>query len=213
MINLGSVRVRVKNEFIRIADVPYSTTSDCALCVLVTAEGVGDWLRSGRGHITDSTLVTPIMSDSSPRRSDDVREILLIEDNPGDARLTQEACKETDCETTIHVVTNGDDALTFLTQQGAYESAPLPDVVLLDLDLPGKDGCAVLEAIRDDPQLSPVPVIMLTSSSACEDIARCYDARANAYLTKPTDLADFITLMKAIERFWFEQVQLPQRRQ
>jgi len=149
------------------------------------------------------------MSDSSPHRSGEALDILLVEDNPGDARLTQEAFKEIDCETTIHIVTNGDDALKFLTQQGAYESASLPDFVLLDLNLPGKDGCDVLEAIRNDSQLRPLPVIMLTSSGASEDIARCYNARANAYLTKPTDPAEFIMLAEAVERFWFKRVQLP----
>ncbi|RQG86194.1 response regulator [Natrarchaeobius halalkaliphilus] len=149
------------------------------------------------------------MSHSTQPRSDETLQILLVEDNPGDARLTREAFKETDCETTLHVVTTGDDTLDFLTQQGAYESASLPDLVLLDLNLPGKDGCDVLEAIRDDPQLRPLPVIMLKSSGASEDIARCYNAQANAYLTKPADPAEFTALVEAVEQFRFKQVQLP----
>lgn len=149
------------------------------------------------------------MNHSTQPRSDETVEILHVEDSPGDARLTQEAFKETDGEMTLHVVPNGDTALDFLTQQGAYESASLPDLVLLDLDLPGKDGCDVLEAIRDDPQLRRLPVIMLTGSEDSEDIARCYNAQANAYLTKPTDPAEFTALAEAVEQFWLKQVQLP----
>jgi two-component system, chemotaxis family, response regulator Rcp1 len=150
------------------------------------------------------------MSNSTPHRSGEALEILLVDDNPGDARLVREAFKETDCETILHVVTNGDDALKFVTQQDASESVSFPDLVLLDLNLPGKDGCDVLEAIRNDSQLEPLPVIMLTSSGASEDIERCYNARANAYLTKPTNPAKFITLMEVVEQFWFKQVRLPQ---
>lgn len=179
-----------------------------ALCVLSMEERVGSWLQSGHGRITNSTLVTPIMSHFTQPRSNETLEILHVEDNPGDARLIQEAFKEINCETTVDVVPNADDALDFLTQQGAYESVSLPDLVFLDLNLPGKDGCDVLEAIRDDPQIRPLPVIMLTSSGASEDIARCYNAQANAYLTKPTDPAEFTVLVEGVEQF-FKQVQLP----
>jgi CheY-like chemotaxis protein len=149
------------------------------------------------------------MSDSTQPRSDETLEILLVEDNPGDARLTQEAFKMTERETTLHFVTDGDDAVDFLNQQGSHEMSLLPDLVLLDLNLPGRDGCEVLEAIRTTSQIQYLPVIMLTSSTADEDIAKCYTARANAYLTKPTDPDVFVEVVDAIEQFWFEQVQLP----
>ncbi|WP_394743224.1 response regulator, partial [Natronococcus roseus] len=106
----------------------------------------------------------------------------------------------------LQSVTNGDDAVEFLRESADNE---LPDLILLDLNLPGRDGCEILEVIRDDPRLKPLPVLMLTSSEAEEDVARCYDARANAYLTKPTDPAEFISLLDAFEGFWVEQARLP----
>ncbi|WP_121741571.1 response regulator [Natronorubrum halophilum] len=150
------------------------------------------------------------MSDHHFKRvAEETAEILLVEDNPGDIRLTEEAFKATDTETTLHSITTGDRAVDFLTRQIATESASLPDFVLLDLNLPGKNGCEVLEAIRSDPQLKPLPVIVLTSSEAAEDIERCYDARANAYLTKPKGPDEFEALAKAVEKFWFEQARFP----
>lgn len=138
--------------------------------------------------------------------SNDAINILLVEDNPGDIRLTQEAIKTTDREVTLQTITHGDEAVEFFQQ--ATEGS-LPDLVLLDLNLPGQDGCEVLETVRGDSRLKPLPVIMLTSSEADEDIARCYDAQANAYLTKPTDPAKFRSLVEELERFWFEQARLP----
>lgn len=139
--------------------------------------------------------------------SNDGINILLVEDNPGDVRLIQEAFKLVEQEVTLQVVSNGDDAVHFLMQQTTDDT--FPRLVLLDLNLPGRDGCEVLEAIRDDPQLNPLPVIVITSSEADEDIARSYNARANAYLTKPTDPGEFIALVQRIERFWLNQAQLP----
>lgn len=138
---------------------------------------------------------------------DDPIEILLVEDNPGDVRLIQEAFKTTDHETTLHAVTNGDDALEFLTQQATDDL--LPDLVLLDLKLPGQDGCTILGTIRDEPQLQHLPVIMLTSSCGDEDVARCYETGTNAYLTKPDDMAAFSSLVESVTRFWFKRARLP----
>ncbi|WP_226003934.1 response regulator [Natrinema salinisoli] len=137
-------------------------------------------------------LDTPANQSSS----DDKIDILLVEDNPGDIRLTREAFKSSKQEITLQTVTNGDDAVRFLQESS-------------DNELPGRDGCEVLEIIRDDPRLKPLPVLMLTSSEADEDVARCYDARANAYLTKPTDPAEFISLVDRFETFWVEQARLP----
>ncbi|WP_394743368.1 response regulator [Natronococcus roseus] len=138
--------------------------------------------------------------------SNDEIDILLVEDNPGDIRLTQEAFNSAKQKVALQTVTNGDDAVEFLRQSADNE---LPDLILLDLNLPGRDGCEVLEMIRDNPRLKPLPVLVLTSSEAEEDIARCYDARANAYLTKPTDPDEFISLVDILERFWVEQARLP----
>lgn len=141
--------------------------------------------------------------------SSDPIEVLLVEDNPADARLLQEALETTASETTLHFVESGTDAMDFLTQRGGHEEETLPDIVFLDLGRPGKDGCAVLERIRNTPEIRFLPVIVLTSSDAEKDIARCYDTHANACLTKPVDSTGFFSLAEAVERFWFERVQLP----
>ncbi|ADB63324.1 response regulator receiver protein (plasmid) [Haloterrigena turkmenica DSM 5511] len=138
--------------------------------------------------------------------SNDAIDILLVEDTPDDVQLIQEGLKTTKREITLHTVSSGDNAVEFLQQSTGN---PLPDLVLLDLNLPGRDGCGVLGEIRKDPQLKPLPVIMLASSETDEDIARCYDARANAYLTKPIAPDALSSLMDSLERFWFEQAQLP----
>lgn len=143
------------------------------------------------------------------RTSDDAIEILLAEDHPGDVRLVEEAFESTGREGTIHVVTDGYEAIHFLKQRGASESPTPPDLAILDLNLPGKDGCEVLQVIREDPQLRRLPVIVLTSSDDRGDIARCYDAHANAYVTKPADIEGFVSLMEEITRFWLDRVQLP----
>lgn len=135
--------------------------------------------------------------------------ILLVEDDPGDVRLMREAFETTEAETTLRVVTTGEDALECLRRQGEYEQAPFPDMVLLDLDLPGKSGCELLETIREDAKLRCLPVIVLTISDANEDIAKCYAAGANAYLTKPTDPDDFSDVVAAVESFWIKRAQLP----
>ncbi|MDS0476597.1 response regulator [Natrinema sp. 1APR25-10V2] len=137
--------------------------------------------------------------------------ILLVEDNPGDIRLIREAFETANvgAETTLHPISNGDDAVAFLTERTDDETRPFPDLALVDLNLPGRDGCAVLDAIRDDPRLRPLPVIILTSSADRDDIDRCYDAHANAYVTKPTAPDEFESLAASVGQFWFQQVQLP----
>jgi CheY-like chemotaxis protein len=136
-------------------------------------------------------------------------QILLVEDNPGDVRLTREAFKAGRIENDLHVVSDGTEALAFLSQQGEYADVPRPDLVLLDLNLPGKDGEEVLEELKTDPSLRSIPVIVLTSSRAEEDVVTSYELHANAYLTKPVDPDEFIETVRAFEKFWFSVVRLP----
>ncbi len=136
-------------------------------------------------------------------------EILLVEDNPGDARLTAEALTDAKVLNTLTVVQDGVEALTYLRRQGRYSDAPRPDVVLLDLNLPKKDGREVLAEIKEDPDLRRIPVVVLTTSRAEEDIARTYDLHGNCYISKPVDLEQFMTVIKSIENFWFTVVRLP----
>lgn len=136
-------------------------------------------------------------------------DILLVEDDPGDVRLTQEAFSEGGIDNTLHVVTDGVEALNFLHQRGNFPDAPSPDIILLDLNLPRKNGDEVLGEIRDDPDLSRVPVVVLTSSKAEEDIVHSYELHANAYLTKPIDPAEFAETVKTFKDFWLSTVQLP----
>ena len=136
-------------------------------------------------------------------------QILLVEDNPGDARLTREAFKQGRIENDLHVVSDGIEALAFLSQEGEYADEPRPDLILLDLNLPGKDGEEVLKELKDDPTLRSIPVIVLTSSSAEDDITTSYELHANAYLTKPVDPDEFIETVRTFEKFWFSVVRLP----
>ena len=136
-------------------------------------------------------------------------EILLVEDNPGDVRLTQEAFKESKIYNRIHVVYDGVEALAFLHRKGEYADVPRPDVILLDLNLPKKDGREVLAEIKKDPKLKRIPVVILTTSEAEQDIVKTYNLHANCYITKPVDLERFITVVKSIETFWFGVVKLP----
>jgi CheY-like chemotaxis protein len=142
-------------------------------------------------------------------RNGDPADILLVEDNPGDVRLTREAFAEGNLANTLHVVTDGIEALEFLHQRGDHEDVPRPDVVLLDLNLPRKNGDEVLAEIREDPDFTHLPVIILTSSEAEEDILSSYGLSANAYLTKPVDPAMFIDTVRSFKTFWLEVVRLP----
>ncbi|RQG98018.1 response regulator [Natrarchaeobius chitinivorans] len=136
-------------------------------------------------------------------------QILLVEDNPGDVRLTEEAFKQGRIENDLHVVSDGTKALEFLNREGEYADAPRPDLILLDLNLPRTDGEEVLEELKEDPDLRSIPVIVLTSSRAEEDIVKSYELHANAYLTKPVDPDEFIEAVRAFEQFWFSVVRLP----
>ena len=136
-------------------------------------------------------------------------EILLVEDNPGDVRLTEEALKEGKVLNNINLVTDGVMAICFLKKEGEYADAVTPDLILLDLNLPKKDGREVLLEIKEDSELRRIPVVVLTTSSAEEDIIRAYDDHANCYITKPVDLNQFIEVVKSIEDFWMNIVKLP----
>jgi chemotaxis family two-component system response regulator Rcp1 len=136
-------------------------------------------------------------------------EILLVEDNPGDVRLTVEALKEAKVRNNLHVAEDGVEALALLRQEGKYTDAPRPDLILLDLNLPKKDGREVLAEIKEDPNLKRIPVVVLTVSQAEEDILKTYDLHANCYISKPVDLDRFLTVVKSIEDFWLTIVKLP----
>lgn len=135
--------------------------------------------------------------------------ILLVEDNPGDVRLTREALKEGRILNDVTVITDGMDAMAFLRCEGKYCDATTPDLILLDLNLPKKDGREVLADIKADPRLRRIPVVVLTTSSAEEDILRTYDLHANCYVTKPVDLEQFMRVVQSIEQFWLNIVKLP----
>lgn len=137
-------------------------------------------------------------------------EILLVEDNVGDVRLTREAFKESKLANRLHVVTDGEAAMAFLRRQDPYREAVRPDLILLDLNLPRKDGREVLAEIKADEHLRRIPVVILTTSRAEQDILRSYDLHANCYITKPVDLNQFFLIVKAVEEFWFQIVRLPQ---
>ncbi|RQG93473.1 response regulator [Natrarchaeobius chitinivorans] len=142
-------------------------------------------------------------------RLDEPMEILLVEDNPGDVRLTREAFREVPTDVTLCVCTDGDDALEELRDRSTSDSIPVPDLTLLDLNLPRTNGFEFLEEIQDDPVLARIPVLVLTSSNAGDDILESYELAANAYLTKPTDPAEFSTMVEAVVDFWFRQATLP----
>ena len=136
-------------------------------------------------------------------------EILLVEDNPGDIRLTREVLKEARVINTLHTVPDGEEALKFLRKEGEFKDKPRPDLILLDLNLPKKDGREVLKEIKDDEDLRRIPVVVLSTSSAAQDIEKSYNLYANCYITKPVDLEQFIKVVHAIESFWLTIVKLP----
>ena len=138
-------------------------------------------------------------------------EILLIEDNPGDVRLTKEVLMEGKVRNNLQVVGDGVEAMAFLRRENNYAEAPRPDLILLDLNLPKKDGREVLQEIKEDGEFKCIPVVVLTTSEADEDILRSYDLAANCYITKPVDLDQFIRVIKTIETFWLTIVKLPKR--
>ncbi len=142
------------------------------------------------------------------RNSKEKPRILLVEDNPGDIRLTQEAFKESSLDIQMDVVTDGEMALDFLFKKGRYADAIKPDVVLLDLNLPKKNGIEVLKEVKADETLKRIPVIVLTTSDADHDISKAYGLHANCYILKPVDFDDFAKVIRLIESFWFKAVQL-----
>jgi two-component system, chemotaxis family, response regulator Rcp1 len=138
-------------------------------------------------------------------------EILLVEDNPGDVELTREALATAKISNRLHVVEDGADATDFLFRRGKFADAPEPDIILLDLNLPTKDGRQVLSEIKTDPNLAKIPIVVLTTSQADEDILRAYQLHANCYITKPIDFNQFLRIVAAIEEFWLSVVKLPKK--
>jgi CheY-like chemotaxis protein len=138
-------------------------------------------------------------------------EILLVEDSPGDARLAREGLRQCKVPNTLHIVDDGVKAMDFLHRQGEYATAPRPDLILLDLNLPRKDGREVLREIKEDERFKVIPVVILTTSRADEDIKKTYSLHANCYVSKPLDLGQFLDVVRSIEDFWFTIVRLPPR--
>jgi chemotaxis family two-component system response regulator Rcp1 len=140
-------------------------------------------------------------------------DILLVEDNAGDVRLTKEVLRDSKVRNNLIVANNGEEALACLRKQGKFSGTVRPDLILLDLNLPVKDGREVLAQIKDDPDLKRIPVVILTTSKAEEDILRTYNLHANCYVTKPVDLEQFINVVKSLEDFWLTIVKLPNHKQ
>ncbi|NCC23820.1 MAG: response regulator [Deltaproteobacteria bacterium] len=136
-------------------------------------------------------------------------EILMVEDNPDDVLLTREALKDAKVHSVLHVVQDGEEAFLFLRRQGPFTESPRPDIILLDLNLPRKDGHEVLREIKADPVLRTIPVVVLTTSDNEDDIERAYDCHVNCYVTKPVDFDQFMKVVRSIEDFWFTVVKLP----
>ena len=136
-------------------------------------------------------------------------EILLVEDNPGDVRLTREALKQSNISNNLSVIEDGAEAIRFLMREGEYEYAVRPDIILLDLNLPRIDGREVLQTIKQDENLRRIPVVVLTTSDDEHDILASYNLYANCYITKPLDYHRFITIIQSIQNFWFATVKLP----
>ena len=145
------------------------------------------------------------MDDSSSK----IVDILLVEDNPGDVRLAQEALKESKVRNKLYIVEDGVEAMAFLRRQDRYADMPRPDLIILDLNLPRKNGREVLAEIKADESLKRIPVVVLTVSKAEEDIIKCYDYHANCYITKPLDFSQFMEVTKSIDEFWLAIVKLP----
>ena len=137
--------------------------------------------------------------------------ILLVEDSPGDARLILEAFKESKLNTTISITTDGVEAMAFLKHEGKYAGSLRPDFMLLDLNLPRKDGRELLDEVKNDPDLKAIPVLVLTTSSSRDDILGSYERHANSYITKPADMDEFMEVVRSVENFWFDIAKLPPR--
>jgi chemotaxis family two-component system response regulator Rcp1 len=136
-------------------------------------------------------------------------EVLLVEDSPGDVRLTREAFKDAKVHISLHLASDGTEAMAFLKQEGKYANVPRPDLILLDLNLPKKDGREVLTEIKESPSLKSIPVVILTTSASEADILRSYQLHANCYITKPVGLDGFLKVVQSIDNFWLSVVKLP----
>jgi two-component system, chemotaxis family, response regulator Rcp1 len=154
-----------------------------------------------------STLTRPFSTAS--RRVERSIEVLLVEDNPADVRLTREVLENGEGDTRLSVVQDGEEAMAFLRQEGEYADCPRPHLVLLDLNLPRKDGREVLEELKTDRDLCRIPVVVLTTSAAESDISRSYELHANCFITKPLDLDDFFSVVRSIKDFWLASARLP----
>jgi two-component system, chemotaxis family, response regulator Rcp1 len=148
------------------------------------------------------------MSDSPGTQSGAI-EVLLVEDSPGDVRLTREALKDAKVHISLHVATDGIEAMSYLERTGPHVNAPRPDLILLDLNLPRKDGREVLKEIKEDPSLRTIPVVILTTSSSDADVLQSYQLHANCYISKPVDLDGFLKVVQSIDNFWLSVVKLP----
>jgi chemotaxis family two-component system response regulator Rcp1 len=148
------------------------------------------------------------MSESPGTQSGAI-EVLLVEDSPGDVRLTREALKDAKVYINLHVATDGIEAMAYLERTGAHVDAPRPDLILLDLNLPKKDGREVLKEIKESPSLRIIPVVILTTSSSDADVLQSYHLHANCYISKPVDLDGFLTVVQSIDNFWLSVVKLP----
>jgi chemotaxis family two-component system response regulator Rcp1 len=136
-------------------------------------------------------------------------EVLLVEDSPGDVRLTREALKDAKVHISLHVAADGIEAMAFLERTGSFVDAPRPDLILLDLNLPRKDGREVLKEIKESPALRSIPVVILTTSSSEADVLQSYELHANCYISKPVDLDGFLKVVQSIDNFWLSVVKLP----
>jgi two-component system, chemotaxis family, response regulator Rcp1 len=157
----------------------------------------------------DASREFPARARLSANGIDGTVEILLVEDNPADARLTREVFEGGRLSTHLNVVADGEQALAFLRREGPYAEAPRPKLVLLDLNLPRKDGREVLDELKSDPTLARIPVIVLTTSAAESDILHSYDLQANCFITKPLDLDEYFSVVRSIEDFWLTTARLP----
>jgi len=158
--------------------------------------------RSERGNDREHGMSHPVTG---------AIEVLLVEDDPGDVLMTREAFDDNKVRNSLHVVSDGVEAVAFLRREGEYRNAPRPDLILLDLNLPRKDGREVLEEIKADEELRRIPVVVLTTSEAEEDVLRSYHLHANAYVTKPVDFEQFINVVRHIDEFFVSVVKLPTR--
>jgi two-component system, chemotaxis family, response regulator Rcp1 len=145
----------------------------------------------------------------SPRSPGGAIEVLLVEDSPGDVRLTREALKDAKVHISLHVATDGIEAMAYLERTGTHVDAPRPDLILLDLNLPRKDGREVLKEIKESPSLRSIPVVILTTSSSDADVLQSYYLHANCYISKPVDLDGFLKVVRSIDDFWLSVVKLP----